>query len=315
MPVWMLPMTEWVPRLEVAICTLNRCSDLLTTLRGLEKQRCAFEWEILVVDNGSEDGSLGAAQDFAGKSELRIRSIREPRRGISFARNHALKTATGEILVFIDDDMDCDPGLLESHLRSFEDPSVMATGGRILPRLPSSTPGWLAAALDEEIGGPTGRYDFGDEVVEITPESGIALPFSGNLGLRRSVALQVGGFRTDLGWTEDGKRLGSEDNDLLRRIRRLGGKTLYLPTAKVIHRVQAERVSKAYYRTWNLGYGRSSVIMRGRLDPVTNIAKIVEELFRIIRYSAPPSLFFDSKAKRLRKRYQAMGRILQLIGL
>lgn len=308
-------MSESAPRLELAICTLNRSSDLLTTLRGLENQRCSFDWEILVVDNGSKDGSLEALQDFSGKTELRIQAISEPRRGISFARNRALEMAKGEILVFIDDDMNCDPWLLQNHVRSFENPSVVATGGRILPLLPTFVPRWLSAALDEEIGGPTGRYDFGNEVVEITPESNIALPFSGNLGLRRSVALKAGGFRTDLGWTKDGKRLGSEDTDLLKRITRLGGRVLYLPNAKVIHRVQAERVTKAYYRTWNVGYGRSSVIMHGRPGPVITIAKIAEQLFRIIRYSVPPSLFFDSKAKRLRKRYQAMGRILQLIGV
>lgn len=51
-------MAEWVHKVGLAICTLNRSSDLLATLRGLEKQRCAFPWEILVVDNGSEDGSV-----------------------------------------------------------------------------------------------------------------------------------------------------------------------------------------------------------------------------------------------------------------
>jgi glycosyltransferase involved in cell wall biosynthesis len=308
-------MKEEVQKIALAICTLNRSSDLLATLRGVEKQRCAFPWEILVVDNGSEDRSLEAAQEFARNSSLPMRVISEPRRGISFARNRALAMATADILVFIDDDVDCDPRLLECHVRSFEDPDVLATGGRILPLLPQNTPKWIRTAVDQEVGGPTTRYDFGEAVTEIRKDSGIGLPLSCNLGLRRGVALKAGGFRTDLGWTATGRRLGGEDTDLLLRLRGLGGRILYLPEARVIHRVQAERVTKAYYRTWHVGYGRASVIRRGRPGPVAAIAKIMEQLFRIVRYSVPPSLFFDSKAKRLGKRYQALGRILQLAGL
>jgi glycosyltransferase involved in cell wall biosynthesis len=284
------------------------------TLQGIEKQDCEFPWELIVIDNGSDDGAYEGAREFSQVSNLRMRVIRETRRGVSYARNCALEEARGEIIVFLDDDMDCNVRLLDAHLAGFEDPLVHATGGRILPRLPDNTSPWLRNALHEEVGGPTGRYDFGTRIREITPGSGIRMPFSGNLGLRREVVLRAGGFRTDLGWTPEGRRIGSEDTELLHRISKAGGRILYLPDAAVVHRVQADRVTKAYYRTWNIGYGRSSVLMRGRPGPVRTALKVVEQFFRILRYTVFPfSLIFDSRAKRYRKRYQAMGRILELL--
>ena len=303
-----------VTRVSLAICTLNRREDLLRTLSVLRGQRCGIPWELVVIDNGSDDGTLEAAREFAAGSPFPLRLIRESCRGVSFARNRALAEAVGEILVFVDDDVDCDPRLLESHARAFEDPTVHATGGRILPRLPENTPAWLRASLHEEVGGPTTRYDFGDEVAEIRVKGRIALPISCNLGLRRSLALEAGGFRTDLGFTPEGRRIGGEDTELMMRMSALGGRILYLPEARVVHRVQPERVTAAYYRSWSLAYGRASIRMKGRFGPLAGFVKILEQLFRLLRYTVlPGSLLLDSKARRLRKRWQALGRILELL--
>ncbi len=94
----------------------------------------------------------------------------------------------------------------------------------------------------------------------------------------------------------------------------MGGRFLYLPEAAVVHRVRPEAATAAYYRTWHIGYGRSSVLMRGRPGPLMSAVKIIEQIFRILRYSlSPVQLLLGSKATRLRKRYQAVGRILELL--
>lgn len=304
------------PLATVAICTRNRSPELCLTLEGLARQRCSFDWEILVVDNGSTDGSGERVLEFAGTTRLCVRMCSEPRRGVSFARNRALDEARGAILVFVDDDMDCDPGLLEVHVRAFEDSSVVATGGRIIPLLPRfdvSTPRWLREAFHHDIGGPSGRYDFGDAVREVTRASGIVPPFTGNMGLRREVALKAGGFRTDLGWAPDGRRVGAEDIDLMKRMRDGYGRILYLPSAIVRHRLAPHHVTKRYYKNWHLSYGRASVLMRSRPGTLGMLLKLIEQVFRVVRYSLPPMVFFYSKATRYRKRYQAIGRILQLL--
>ncbi len=300
----------------LAVCTLNRCTDLLKTLEQIEKQRCSVPWELLIVDNGSRDNSLEAARAFAKNSSLRVRVLSEPRRGISYARNRALREGKGDILAFVDDDVDCDPHLLEAHLDAFQDPSVTATGGRIVPRLPENAPGWLTDSLHKEVGGPTTRYDFGDEVLEIKLKGDIALPISCNLGLRREAALEAGGFRLDLGWPPGGRRIGGEDTDLMKRLLTGGARLLYLGRATVVHRVQPERATLAYYWTWNIANGRASVRIREQPGRLMTLLRTVEQLFRILRYTVLPwSLIVDSRATRLRKRYQALGRILELLGI
>jgi len=312
------PLTDEISdekvRATLAICTLNRRADLVRTLQEIEKQESTSVWELLVIDNGSHDGALEIARSFEKKGLLPMRVLTEPRRGVSYARNRALQEGRGEILVFVDDDVDCDPKLLDAHLKAFNDLSIQATGGRIVPLLPDSTPSWLRASLHEETGGPTTRYDYGDEVREIRIKGEYAMPISCNLGLRRSLALELGGFRTDLGFTPTGQRIGGEDTELMVRIGKAGGRVLYLPDARVVHRVQPERATKVYYRTWNVAYGRASIKMREQPGILFTLVRVVEQMIRILRYTVLPfSLISDSRAKRYRKRYQALGRILELL--
>jgi glycosyltransferase involved in cell wall biosynthesis len=302
-------------RATLALCVKNHRSDLVATLKTVEAVRCTGPWELLIVDNGSDDGSAEAALDFARNSRLGARVVVEPAPGVSAARNRALREARGDVLVFIDDDVDCSPGFLEAHLRAFDDPSVHVTGGRIRPLLPGNAPGWLREHMEQEIGGPTCRYDFGDRPREIRKGSGLPMPASANAGMRRFEALDAGGFREDLGYSPvHGRILMSEDNELFQRMCRRGGRALYLPDAAVVHRVRPEAATTAYYRTWNIGYGRSSVRMRGRPGPFRAGIRVLGQLLRILRYSLSPYQWvFGSRAVRIRKRYQALGRILELL--
>jgi len=133
--------------------------------------------------------------------------------------------------------------------------------------------------------------------------------------MRRSAALDAGGFREDLGYSPaHGRILMSEDNELFQRMHGRGGRVLYLPDAEVVHRVRPEAATLSYYRTWNIGYGRSSVLMRGRSGPLRTGFRVLGQLFRIVRYTLSPFQWvFGSRAVGIRKRYQAVGRILELL--
>jgi glycosyltransferase involved in cell wall biosynthesis len=308
-----------VPDITLSICTRDRPEELLKTLEVLREVRCTAAWELLVVDNGREDAGLRERAGSLGPfSACEMRWVREPRPGVSHARNLALESARGKILVFIDDDVDCAPRFLEEHFRAFSDPAVHATGGRIVPRLPAGSPAWLVNGIEQEIGGPTARYDFGDRVQEILGQEGVrpglSLPVTCNCGLRRGLALQVGGFRTDLGWTADGKRIGGEDTELFSRIGKLGGRMLYLPHAKVVHRIREERVTRSYFRQWNIAYGRASVRMKERPGLWKGLGIVCEQLVRYVRYAWVPARWLrDPVLERTRKKYRAAGKILEIL--
>jgi len=307
------------PSLTLAICTKDRPEELRKTLETLREVRCSAAWELLVVDNGQGGAGLGGAWTGpAFRPACEIRCIREPRPGVSHARNRALAEARGDLLVFVDDDVDCTPGFLEEHYRALSDPAVHATGGRIVPRLPPGSPDWLVDGLGREIGGPTARYDFGDREQEILERArvrpGLSLPFTCNCGVRRGLALKAGGFRTDLGWTADGRRIGGEDTELFSRMRNLGGRMLYLPGATVVHRIREERVTPSYFRQWNVAYGRASVRMKGRPGFWRGLGIVCGQLFRYLRYALVPARWLRGPVlERQRKKYRAAGKILEVL--
>lgn len=303
--------------LSVVICTRDRRESLLLTLDSVLSQRTDGPVEVLVVDNGSSDGSGAAVRELRAGSPLPLRLAEEPEQGLSIARNRALREATGRALVFIDDDVTCHAGWLLAHLRSFRDPQVVGVAGRILPRLPAEAPGWWHELLPDEKGGPTSRYDFGDQPAEVLPGAGIPLPFGANMGVLREAALEVGGFRSDLGWGR--KMIPSEELEFFRRIRARGGRIVYVPAASLDHRIDPGRTSREYYLRWQRAYGRSTVILQraaGRLHYGPALVEAVREAIRWSREARRVGRRDDvlGELRAAKERERMKGRLLQLLG-
>ncbi len=74
------------------------------------------DWECVVVDDGSTDGTAAVAERFAA-IDGRVRCIRQPNRGVSAARNTALRATTAELVQFLDADDRLEPWKLEAHVR------------------------------------------------------------------------------------------------------------------------------------------------------------------------------------------------------
>src|SRR5262245_26539888 len=95
--------------LSVIVCTRDRRPGLMRCLESVLASAQASAWpvemEIVVVDDGSEDGTAEAVQAFAAKERrAAVRLIRQPGLGLSAARNTGVAHARGELLAFIDDD-------------------------------------------------------------------------------------------------------------------------------------------------------------------------------------------------------------------
>lgn len=304
--------------LTVVLCTRNRRASLLQTLETLRAQVADAAWEVLVVDNGSEDGTGAAVQARADGFPVPLRLVEEPEPGLSHARNRALAAATGRALLFLDDDVNCLPGCVAAHAAALARPDVVGTAGRILPLLPSDAPAWWRELLPREVGGPTSRYDFGDTEREITACGGLPLPFGANMGVLLEVARAVGGFRTDLGW---GRRLvPCEETEFFRRVLAGGGRLLYLPAARVEHRIESRRTTLAYYRRWHRGYGRATILMERRRSPLQRLRRCRRDLRDCVRARLRSLIRvrrgdLAGALAELRAACIAEGRILQSLGL
>lgn len=84
--------------------------------------------EIIVVDNGSTDGTLAVLNTYAGRVVL----LREPRRGVQHARNRGFDAASGDVIGRIDADTRLAPGWSHAVRETFEDPVVQAATGPVV---------------------------------------------------------------------------------------------------------------------------------------------------------------------------------------
>ena len=123
------------PSLTIAICTKDRPENLARCLNSLLKlHKPALEdtpcFEILVVDNAPSDERTKELV----ASHPGVRYVLEPLPGLNFARNRALKEATGELLAFLDDDVVVDRKWLDGLMEAWaENPDAAAFTGLVLP--------------------------------------------------------------------------------------------------------------------------------------------------------------------------------------
>jgi glycosyltransferase involved in cell wall biosynthesis len=106
------------PRFSVVIPTHNRAT-LLTRAVGSVLAQSVEDLEVIVVDDGSTDHTLGVV---GGIEDPRIRYVWQPNAGLSAARNRGAATARGRFLTFLDDDDEALPGWLETFATMLADP-------------------------------------------------------------------------------------------------------------------------------------------------------------------------------------------------
>lgn len=98
--------------------TYNRLETLKKCITAIEAQTMPKDkFEVIVVDDGSTDGTLTFLDDYAGRTNLNFKHFSQKNSGPAGARNLALKNALGKVIVLIGDDMIMEPGFTEGHIR------------------------------------------------------------------------------------------------------------------------------------------------------------------------------------------------------
>ncbi len=127
---WLLPdqhESTTRPTWSIVICTRDREDDLRRCLDSLLRTAMPGG-EIVVVDNAPSDNRT--AQLVA---QYPVRYVREDRAGLNWARSKGARCATGEVVIFTDDDVVVDPRWVEHILEPFSHPRVAAVTGLTLP--------------------------------------------------------------------------------------------------------------------------------------------------------------------------------------
>lgn len=129
------------PTLSVVIPTFNRRAILALTLPTVLAQDFPAEQrEIVVVVDGSTDGTVELLSEPALAG---VWVIEQPNRGQAGARNAGLRAARGRLVLFLDDDMQCEPNLLSGHVAAHANAARLIVEGAS-ELSPDSTPGLVA---------------------------------------------------------------------------------------------------------------------------------------------------------------------------
>lgn len=222
-----------LPTTTVAICTRDRPEDILRCLDSLRAQANPPPHEVLVVDNAPSDDQTRKLVLASGHA----RYVREDLPGTGFARNCALREASGEILVFLDDDTIAPPGWLRSVAAVFaHEPDVGICSGPVVPAEIETE----AQELFERRGGFTQSFERQllrrdtPGQAQHWPLLAGALASNCNLAVRTTALRRLGGFDDALG--AGTLAAGGEDYDVVYRMLAAGHVFAYEPSTLLRHR-------------------------------------------------------------------------------
>lgn len=216
-------------KLAIIVCTRNRRHSVLECLRSIEQaiaEAHSIDAEIVVVDNGSTDDTDTILQEWGKKCRYSVQLLFEPKRGLSSARNCALRATTADLLAFTDDDCRLSSNYIVELLRhDARDNELVLRGGRV------------------ELGDPTDLPITINESNKITSWSlrqnsarhdRLCGPISGcNMTMRRALVDRIGFFDVRLG---AGAPIPSaEDTDYSYRAYLAGAVLQYVPDMTVFH--------------------------------------------------------------------------------
>jgi GT2 family glycosyltransferase len=230
------------PFVSIVVPSYNRRSSLIELLSVLQDQDYPRDqFEVIVVDDGSNDGTVASLRDLS--TELTLRIVEETHRGPAEARNTGVSEARGEVVVFVDDDVRPVPSLISEHVRARGGDLKAVVIGPMLPPEDWHRPVWIRW-VEQTLLRQYGAMARGEW--SCSPRQF----YTANASVSRSLFLRVGGF--------DASFKRAEDVELALRLRNAGAWFIFAENAAVIH------YPLHTYDAWcraTYQYGRYDVIM------------------------------------------------------
>jgi glycosyltransferase involved in cell wall biosynthesis len=236
--------------ISAVVCTYNRAGLLGGALDSLIQQSLdADDYEILVVDNASTDGTPALVRAFQEKHPgHNVVSIYESQQGLAYARNTGLQHARGKYVAYLDDDALANPDWLKHALELFEtvEPAPICVGGPVFPFYLTPKPAWFKDEYEIRSHGNEPRFLSRGEA------------FAGaNMVWSKEGAQRLGGFEGKLGVKGNYLLLG-EETALFDKAWRSSARPAiyYSPSLSVRHLITPYQMTVAYRLKWEFIYGQ-----------------------------------------------------------
>jgi GT2 family glycosyltransferase len=278
-------MSEQTASVVIACHTEERFPSLLRAISSAREQTPTPAQVIVAVDHNDR---------LCARLRAEVQGIdvvdHQGDPGASGTRNAGAAIGqAGPLLVFLDDDVQAEPGWLGELLAPFEDPSVIGTGGMTKPAWQGPRPSWFP----DEFGWVVGASHAGLPDALATVRN----VWSENMAVRRGAFDAVGGFRHGFGKLGGTSR--PEDTDLCIRIGASapGGRWMYVPTAVVDHEVPAERATFEFFLRRCYSEGAGKVELSAHLGADRDLG---DERFYLLR-TLPLAILRDLRAGEFRR--------------
>lgn len=229
------------PAVSIVMPTYQRRDQVVRAVEAVATQRVDVSFEIVVVSDGSTDGTEAALAGLDLPVPLTV--LTQANGGPAAARNRGIEEARGDLIVFVDDDLVASPGMLQAHIDGHREigPNQVVIGPMLDPPEFEMQPWvrWEQAMLRKQ-------YDAMDAgEYSATPRQF----YTGNASVQRAHLIEAGGFDTSF------RR--AEDVELAYRLDEAGLGFHYLRDAVGWH---FARRSFTAWRTMAYDYGRNDVI-------------------------------------------------------
>jgi GT2 family glycosyltransferase len=277
-----------IPSASIVIPTRGRPAYLEVALASIAPQATAAGAEVVVVDDA---GSSPAVRELTERFGARYEPHPGPL-GLNVARNTGVARSRGELVVFVDDDVQVAPGWLAALLGAAGGrPDVQVFTGPIRPRL-EGRGGWSRYSCGRE-GPPITALDLGPEDTD-----GVRYAWGANMAVRRAALERVGPFDVTL-------RDGGDEQEWQDRLNGDGG-VLYVAAAALDHRrtgpdARLRVLARAAHARGRAARRYDARRGRGDIEPTTprggrapslsrELATLAGCLGHVVRYRCPAGL-------------------------
>ena len=246
--------------ISVVICCYNSNLVIEKTLEHLQNQVFEDEkWEVIVVDNNSNDNTSKIAEDFWATNaprNVQFRLISEPSPGLSYARVKGMKAAQYPIISFVDDDNHVPSNWISYLTKAFQKPEVGILGCTANGIFEQEPPEWYEKNKNAFATGS--MYDF--PFVDVTE---IGAVYGAGMTLRKEIftKLNEAKWQPLLSGRKGNSLSGSDDTELVMAAKLLGYRIFYTNEIQIGHYILSSRLTWDRLKKLTEGFGSADVFM------------------------------------------------------
>ncbi|UBF29133.1 glycosyltransferase family 2 protein [Kovacikia minuta CCNUW1] len=275
------------PIISIILVNYNGADIVGECLRSLEQFLQSYPYEVIVVDNASQDGS----PDLIEHTFPWVQLLKQPEnRGFGAGNNIAAKVARGEFLLLLNTDTQMTSDILPHLIRQIKDyPDVGIIGPQLLNpdgSLQLSTAWKISIVGEYQTLKQQKDYQEPKHQASITQKfkalQEVDIVVGAAFFIRKALFEQLGGF-------DENFFMYFEESDLCQRARNLGWKILYTPEISVIH-IRGHSVNKVSDRM-RLEYRKSQLYYYQKHRPLWE--QLILRLYLLLKFLASALLRLD----------------------